>query len=184
MAESGTPTPDSIALGEQLRVIRTQRGLSLEQVSEALAQLGHAMAPTVLSRTERGRRDLRAVEVSALARAYGVSPNEILSAFDPDWERARSEERMQQAWRGVHGAIVTFVGALAERWRADPETLTTPRPGIPPVVGIDDADQFAAMRGILEQLGISGAVTLVLSEETGDENDDDEDPDEEDVTDA
>lgn len=166
MAESGTPTPDSVALGEKLRLIRTRRKLSLEQVSELLSELGHPLAPTVLSRTERGRRDLRAVEVAALSRVYGVEASEILSALAPDWEVARAEERMQQARAEVGRAIYGFVDALAHRWKADPSTLTLQSAGIPPVIAVDDEAQYAAMRGVLEQLGISGAVSLVLHDGT------------------
>lgn len=173
MAESGTPTPESLALGERLRQLRTRRKLSLEQVSDLLTELGQPMAPTVLSRTERGKRDLRAAEVAALSRAYGVTSDEILSALAPDWEKARAQELMEQAWTSAHAAIYSFVDTLAQRWATDPETLTSPRQGVPPVVVVTDPDQHAAMRDVLEQLGIGGAVSLVLGqpdeeEEVGD----------------
>lgn len=173
MAESGTPTPESIALGERLRQLRTRRKLSLESVSELLTELGQPMAPTVLSRTERGKRDLRAAEVAVLARAYGVTSDEILSALAPDWHVARAQERMTQAWTETHNAIYTFVEALSQRWAANPETLASPREGVPPVVVVTDPDQHAAMRRVLEQLGVAGAVTLVLGQYQPDEEDDD-----------
>lgn len=172
MAESGTPTPESIALGERLRQLRTRRKLSLEQVSEQLGELGQPMAPTVLSRTERGKRDLRAAEVAALARVYSVPSDDILSALAPDWEKARAQELMEQVWTTAHAAIYDFVEALSQRWTADPETLTSPREGVPPVVVIDDADQHAAMRSVLEQLGVAGAVSLVLGQQPVEEDDD------------
>ncbi len=66
---------------------------------------------------------------------------------------------MEQSWSQAHNAIYSFVDTLAQRWAAEPETLASPRSGVPPVVVVTDPDQHVAMLAVLEQLGVAGAVS-------------------------
>lgn len=158
MAESGTPTPTSLAYGAALRRARKRQKLSLEQVSERLRDAGEPMAPTVLSRTERGRRDLRASEAVALARALRVDPLELLDAGTTEAAVARADEAVSGALERLHESLAGVVAALSQRWAADTETFTAPD-----VIKVHADVQDESLDAILEtlsELGISRAITL------------------------
>jgi transcriptional regulator with XRE-family HTH domain len=81
------------ATGEAVRVnvasVRKQRGLTLRDVSDRLAQIGHPMAHNTVSEIERGARRVDVDDLTALAVALGVSPISLLlpgmpGAEDPD----------------------------------------------------------------------------------------------------
>lgn len=61
-------------VGPNVRRLRTQQGLSLEQLSSRLAEVGTPMALNTLSKLERGVRGVDLDEVAALARALSVPP--------------------------------------------------------------------------------------------------------------
>lgn len=146
--------------------------MSLEQVSALLDELGHPMAPTVLSRTERGRRELRAVEAAALSRVYGIEPAKLLDVLTVDWEAAHYEKSMRVAWVEVAREISRFVAAQRRLWAADPDALrrTTRRTWAPPPTQvIPDKDEYEVIHGVLETLGIGGlAASLVWEAEDAD----------------
>jgi len=65
--------PESIAFGKQLRKLREAKGWTLEEAGEAARmnelQVGHV---------ERGATDPRLSTIVKLARAYGLTPSELL----------------------------------------------------------------------------------------------------------
>lgn len=76
----------------RLRAFRTAQGLTLEEVAERAA-----MAASTLSRLESGRRRIALDHLPALARALGVSTDELLA---PD---AHPDPRVHAAPRSVDG---------------------------------------------------------------------------------
>lgn len=85
---TGSPTVGRRQLGALLRALRTERGLTVEQVAEELL-----CSPSKVSRLETGQRGATARDVRDLCDLYGVS--------DPE-ERARitrlAAEGKQQGW--------------------------------------------------------------------------------------
>lgn len=94
-------------VGERLRQVRTQQGMSLQDVERASDGVWKA---AVVGSYERGDRNISASRLCELAEFYGVGPTEILPARDVPAPLTRerglvidlsrlhgSEER----WRGV-----------------------------------------------------------------------------------
>ncbi len=79
--------------GRRLRHVRTARGLTLEQVAARVGK--HA---PYLSQLENGRREPTLSVVDALARALGVSSDELLSP-EPPTRRAALEIAVERAQR-------------------------------------------------------------------------------------
>ena len=69
-------------VGERLRAIRRQKGLSLHEVE---ARSGHEFKASVLGAYERGERALSVSRLVRLAEIYDVPPDQLLPR-DPDAE--------------------------------------------------------------------------------------------------
>ena len=76
-------------VGDKLRRIRQERGLSLQEVCE---RSGGAFVVSTLSAYERGKRSLSLERLSELAAIYGQSPTSILD-LDSDTSLRRSTTR-------------------------------------------------------------------------------------------
>jgi transcriptional regulator with XRE-family HTH domain len=68
----------SARFGRRLRELRTERGLSQEGLA-ALAGLDR----TYVSSVERGRRNISLSNVGRLAKALGISLQDLLKGVDP-----------------------------------------------------------------------------------------------------
>lgn len=55
-----------------VRRIRTERGLTIEQLAQVARNVGHQMAPATLGKIERGERRVDVDDADALARALDV----------------------------------------------------------------------------------------------------------------
>lgn len=73
-----SPSKIQSAFGENLRVIRTKRGISQEKLAD-LAGLHR----TYVSSAERGERNVSLETIEKLAKALGVS----MAALMPDFEK-------------------------------------------------------------------------------------------------
>lgn len=84
------PPPESIdeRVRRRLRELRTERGLTLQQVAER----AHLDIST-LSRLEAGKRRLALDHLPGLAAALGVTADELLGAVPPADPRVRGEPR-------------------------------------------------------------------------------------------
>lgn len=67
------------AAGAVLRRVRERAGLTLDQAAEA-----SGMGKAVLSRTERGERPARVIELLPLAAAYEMTAAELAAAVAAD----------------------------------------------------------------------------------------------------
>ncbi|GAB3995294.1 hypothetical protein GCM10029992_12170 [Glycomyces albus] len=74
------PTAEHVA--ENVRRIRTARGLSTNQLSALLARAGHPIAQSSISNIEAGRRRVDVDDLVALAVALDVNPSALLLPFN------------------------------------------------------------------------------------------------------
>lgn len=85
---------DALTVGRRIRQLRTERGMTLEQLAAAIER-----APSQLSVIENGRRELRLGELQRLARALGVGTDALL-ASEPPTPRAALEIALAKAQQG------------------------------------------------------------------------------------
>lgn len=89
-------------IGARAAYIRDQRGLTLRQVSAALAHIGVNLSYVSLSRLEAGSQTWSVPHVENLAKVYGVDP----AAFFVDVE----EQSLLRALRtGGHLGVVQWL---------------------------------------------------------------------------
>jgi transcriptional regulator with XRE-family HTH domain len=80
--------PVDVRARRRLRELRTERGLTLQQVAERAS-----IDLSTLSRLEAGKRRLALDHIPALAAALGVSADELLRSSSPPDPRVRSRPR-------------------------------------------------------------------------------------------
>lgn len=88
---------DEVIGANLARIRRSRPGLSLRKLAERLAAVGRPINADSINRAEKGRRQVSAAELIALAEVLGVSPVTLLmppDGNDPAWV-AR--------WRWMHG---------------------------------------------------------------------------------
>ena len=74
--ETGKELPARVA--RNIRTIREDRGLTLDALSTRLAELGHPILKSGLSKIERGARGIDVSDLVALAVALETNPNALL----------------------------------------------------------------------------------------------------------
>lgn len=84
---NGTEPVDA-RVRRRLRELRTERGLTLQQVAERAS-----IDLSTLSRLESGKRRLALDHIPALSTALGVSADELLASAPPQDPRVRGEPR-------------------------------------------------------------------------------------------
>ncbi|MBN9181398.1 MAG: helix-turn-helix transcriptional regulator, partial [Microbacterium sp.] len=96
-----TPTPfaededvDSLTIGRRIRQLRTERGMTLEELAAAVGR-----APSQLSMIENGRREPKLTLLQAIARALGSTLDALLEA-EPLDERSSLEIALARAMKG------------------------------------------------------------------------------------
>lgn len=85
---------DSLTIGRRIRQLRIDRGMTLDDLSAALGR-----APSQLSVIENGKRELKLTELQRLARALGITVEELLRQEAPS-KRAALEIALERAQRG------------------------------------------------------------------------------------
>ena len=85
---------DSLTIGRRIRQLRTDRGMTLEDLAGAIDR-----APSQVSVIENGKRELKLGELQRLARALGTGLDELLSPDAPS-PRAALEIALERAQRG------------------------------------------------------------------------------------
>lgn len=85
---------DPLMIGRRIRAARTQRGMTLESLADAVGR-----APSQLSMIENGRREARLSLLQSIAKALGTTLDALL-AGDPLDERATLEISLERAMRG------------------------------------------------------------------------------------
>ncbi|NKU56467.1 helix-turn-helix domain-containing protein [Rhodococcus hoagii] len=76
--------PTGEAVRANIATIRRERGLTLRDLSDLMAEGGRLMAHNTLSEIERGARRVDVDDLMAIAVALDVPPNALLLPSDPD----------------------------------------------------------------------------------------------------
>lgn len=123
MAKQEHPEPIEARVRAKLRTLRTEQGLTLEDVSERAA-----IDVSTLSRLESGKRRLSLDHLPGLAAALGVNVNELLEAPKVPDPRIKTEPHTHDGLtfypltrRGPAG------GVYAYKIRIDPARNTRPK---------------------------------------------------------
>ena len=85
---------DSLTIGRRIRQLRTDRGLTLEELGSALGR-----AASQISVIENGKRELKIGELQRLSRILGVTLDDLLAPEAPS-KRAALEIALERAQRG------------------------------------------------------------------------------------
>lgn len=85
---------DSLTIGRRIRQLRTQRGMTLDELAAAVDR-----APSQLSMIENGRREPKLTQLRAIARALGTTLDALLES-EPLDERSTLEIALERAMRG------------------------------------------------------------------------------------
>ena len=72
-----TPKPLMLMMGNNLKTIRTERGLSQSK----LAKLSH-VERTLIGKIEKGERSLSPQNICKLAIALDITPNELFEGYE------------------------------------------------------------------------------------------------------
>ena len=117
--------PVDVRVRRRLRELRTERGLTLQQVAERAS-----IDISTLSRLEAGKRRLALDHVPALAAALGVSADELLGSAPPQDPRVRGRPRKYDGmtmWplthRGPAGGLQAYKINVSPERRTPPEVL-------------------------------------------------------------
>jgi transcriptional regulator with XRE-family HTH domain len=117
--------PVDARVRRRLRELRTQRGLTLQQVAERAS-----IDESTLSRLEAGRRRLALDHIPALAAALGVSSDELLAPRVPQDPRVRTRPRTYDGltrWpltrRGPAGGLHAYKIVVSARRNRPPAEL-------------------------------------------------------------
>lgn len=117
--------PVDVRVRRRLRELRTERGLTLQQVAERAS-----IDVSTLSRLEAGKRRLALDHIPALASALGVSADELLSSSPPQDPRVRGEPLRSDGmtlWplthRGPAAGLHAFKVDLSAHRRKPPAVL-------------------------------------------------------------
>ena len=128
---------DALTIGRRVRALRTERGLTLDDLAGAIGR-----APSQVSVIENGKRELKVGELQRLAKALGTTLDDLLSPEAPS-RRAALEIALERAQRGPlyeslrlpalpvrktlsDEAIETVLGLHAELQRLHEERAATP----------------------------------------------------------
>src|SRR5688572_1584703 len=101
MTDTEMPTNYARRVGERLRLIRKQKGLSLQEVEASSAQEFKA---SVLGAYERGERAISVPRLQRLAKFYTVPVDQLLPQdADEFGGRARDDELIDLTSEGADG---------------------------------------------------------------------------------
>ncbi len=117
--------PVDARVRRRLRELRTERGLTLQQVADRAS-----LDLSTLSRLEAGKRRLALDHIPALAAALGVSADELLASRPPQDPRVRGEPRTfagMTMWpltnRGPTAGLHAYKIEISANRRTPPATL-------------------------------------------------------------
>ncbi len=124
MAE-GTDDPVDVRVRRRLRELRTERGMTLQQVADRAS-----IDLSTLSRLESGKRRLALDHIPALSAALGVSADELLASRPRQDPRVRGRPRTVGAltmWpltnRGPAAGLHAYKITIGAAQRTPPEDL-------------------------------------------------------------
>lgn len=96
--------PDALTIGRRVRHLRTSRGMTLEDLANAIGR-----APSQVSTLENGKREPKFSQLQAIARALGATVEDLLSA-EPPSARDGLEIELERVQRGPLFASLGLAG--------------------------------------------------------------------------
>lgn len=125
MAANPSEEPIDARVRRRLRELRSERGLTLQQVAERAS-----IDLSTLSRLESGKRRLALDHIPALASALGVSADQLLGSTAPQDPVVRGRPRTfdgMTLWPLTHhgptGGLHAYKLTISEKRRTPPDTL-------------------------------------------------------------
>jgi transcriptional regulator with XRE-family HTH domain len=125
MKANASEEPVDVRVRRRLHELRTERGLTLQQVAEQAS-----IDVSTLSRLEAGKRRLALDHIPALAAALGVSADELLGSRPPTDPRVRAKARTHDGmtvWpltrRGSAGGPHAYKIHISPKRRTPPDEL-------------------------------------------------------------
>ena len=93
--EAAEPEADALTIGRRIRQLRTERGITLDELATAVDR-----AASQLSMIENGKREPKLTLLQAIARALGTTIDAVLEAAPLD-ERSSLEISLERAMKGA-----------------------------------------------------------------------------------
>lgn len=125
MQANASEEPVDVRVRRRLRELRTEQGLTLQQVAERAS-----IDLSTLSRLEAGKRRLALDHIPALAAALRVSTDQLLGSARPEDPRVRGKPRRfdgMTMWplshRGSAGGLHTYRIDISAKRRTPPDVL-------------------------------------------------------------
>src|ERR1035437_664589 len=115
--QSTSPIDVEAAIGQRVRVHREKRGWSQAHLGKLLADFGAPMNQPMIYKLEHGSRPLRVNEVQALAFAFDVTMDDLLTGRDASEEIVAAEEAYRRAWGYFHALKLRHADSRV-RWLA------------------------------------------------------------------
>jgi transcriptional regulator with XRE-family HTH domain len=120
--QSTSPIDVEAAIGQRVRAHREKRGWSQAHLGKLLADFGAPMNQPMVYKLEYGSRPLRVNEVQALALAFDVTMDDLLTGKDASAEIVAAEEAYRRAW-GLFHALKLRQSDSRVRWLAAEKEL-------------------------------------------------------------
>jgi transcriptional regulator with XRE-family HTH domain len=136
-------------VADNLRELRGHARLSVRALSKRLEILGQPIAPSAITKIEKGKRRVDVDELVALALALNVTPNRLLLAGRADEEPIELSPSVAEpavgAWRWAGGELpFRDLGFGFSRW--DQETS---RPDDPPMT-VEELERLGGQDGVAQ----------------------------------
>lgn len=93
------PGPTAMRVAENIKAVRKERGLLLDDLRERLSELGQPASKSGLSKIESGHRRVDVDELVALAIALETNPNRLL--LSPDGDSTELDLTPTSAWSAL-----------------------------------------------------------------------------------
>jgi transcriptional regulator with XRE-family HTH domain len=122
-------------VGRRVKALRAARGWSQQELATRMLDLGYAWRQTTVAKTEAADRPIRVNEMQGLAKAFGVSMNDLLTVPIDDLDVANAaalvaemnavataaRQRVDELQRVADQAASDLADAQAELARAERE---------------------------------------------------------------
>ena len=103
------PDGEEMELGLRLRKAREYLGLSQEEVANVLS-----IRRVAITEIESGKRQVKATELQAFAKVYGISETELLNGRDDDEERSARTDFLARTFSDLSDNDLQEVARFAE----------------------------------------------------------------------
>jgi transcriptional regulator with XRE-family HTH domain len=159
MSNNEMPTNYARRVGERLRLIRKQKGLSLQEVEASSEQEFKA---SVLGAYERGERAISVPRLQRLAKFYNVPVDQLLPQDADDFGARRDDELIDLTAEATHGELTP--SRSARRYDDDRVSIDLTRLQ---AVGAQEREMLSRYLGMIQvqRQDFNGKVLTIRSED-------------------